>query len=299
VSSNYGNPDKENKQLRLHKSGKRLTSKLLKIIFSHFWDVINKFVSFGRSILTVIQNIFGIDIGGSGIKGAPVDIVTGKLLADRFKIKTPIPLGPSGTAEVVSELLEHFAWEGPVGCGFPTNIKDDVALGHSNLHPDWKGQNIKAIFEERTGYPFKVINDADAAGLAEMKFGAGKGVTGLVLMITFGTGIGSGMFYNGQLIQNTELGYLDYKGERYELFAADSARKREKLSYPEWGKRVNQYLKHVELVISPDLIIIGGGASKKMDLFKEELHLDTKVVPAQMLNEAGTVGAAMGYLENF
>lgn len=200
-------------------------------------------------------------------------------------------------ADLVAELLDHFSWKGPVGCGFPTRMKNHTVLDHSNLHSDWQGKNVKEIFERRTGLKFGVINDADAAGLAEIKFGAGQHVPGTVILITFGTGIGSGMFLDGKLIPNTELGYLSFQGQRYELFAADSARKRESLSYEEWGKRVNQYLKQVNFLFSPDLIIIGGGASKKMDHFSHLLNVQTKVVPAQMRNEAGTVGAAMGFME--
>lgn len=243
----------------------------------------------------VISILFGVDIGGSGVKGAPVDIKTGELLADRYKIRTPEVATPSEMVEKVKMLLNHFNWEGPVGIGFPSLIRENVVIRNSNLHPDWVGMNIKKFFKQGLNQKVQVMNDADAAGLAEAHWGAGKGAKGLVILCTFGTGIGSAILYNGKLIPNTELGHLDYNGAKYELFSADSIRKKEELSYEDWGLRVNQYLQHLEMLFSPQLFIIGGGASKKLELFAHQLDLQTPFVAAKMLNVAGTVGAAMGY----
>lgn len=197
-------------------------------------------------------------------------------------------------ADAVMELLGYFSWKGLVGCGFPTRLKDATVLDNSNLHKDWDGVDLKKHFESRTGLRFRIGNDADVAGLAEMKFGAGQGQMGTVIMCTFGTGIGSGMFLDGQLIPNTEFGKLMRTySQPWERYAADSVRKRKDLTYEEWGIRVNEYFKHVEYLFSPSLFIIGGGASKKLDLFEDRLDLDTPIVAADLLNVAGTVGAAM------
>ncbi len=197
--------------------------------------------------------------------------------------------------EKIRELLDYFSWDGPVGIGFPTLIRNNIAHGYSNLHADWAGMNLKEFFKKELNQKVQIINDADAAGLAEANWGAGKNTKGLVILCTFGTGIGSAMLFNGKLIPSSELGQLEYNGDRYELFAADSARKREELSYEVWGQRVNQYLQHLELLFSPQLFIIGGGASKKLDLFSDQFELKTPFMAAEMFNVAGTVGAAMGY----
>ncbi|TDB68091.1 polyphosphate--glucose phosphotransferase [Arundinibacter roseus] len=240
------------------------------------------------------MEIFGIDIGGSGIKGAPVNILTGQLTADRVRIPTPMPSKPTDVAKAVKELLDHFNWKGPVGCGFPTVITNGKARGHSNMDPEWVGVQIDDLFHKHTGNAFKVINDADAAGLAEMSFGAGKDKKGLVFVLTLGTGIGSGVFHNGTLLPNFELGRLLYtNGKPIEYFAADSARIRKELSYKKWGKRLDVFMHHVVRLFSPDLIILGGGASSKYHKFEDVLTIEVPILVAESRNNAGIIGAAM------
>lgn len=240
------------------------------------------------------MEILGIDVGGTGIKGALVNIETGKLTSEKFRIPTPKTATPKAVANTIEELVNHFNWKGLVGCGFPTPLQHGKCLTGGNLHKDWKGVQVDALFEAKTGNSFSIVNDADAAGLAELNFGAGKGVKGTVIMITLGTGIGSGLFLDGKLVPNTEFGHVLYKnGEIFEKYASDSARKRDDLSRKEWGKRLRKYFKHINLLVSPDLIIVGGGASKKFDKIEAKLDLDVKIVPAQAENEAGIIGAAM------
>ena len=240
------------------------------------------------------MQILGIDIGGSGIKGAIVDTSTGDLLTEKFRLKTPKPAKPEKVAKKVQQIVDHFNWKGKVGAGFPTPLAHGKCLSGGNMDPDWKGVHVTDLFHKTTGLDFTVINDADAAAEAEMHFGAGKGKDGLVAVITLGTGIGSGLFFNGQLIPNTELGHVSYKDDAFEKYAADSIRKKEDLSYAKWGRRLNKYFKHIELILSPDLFIIGGGASKKMDRFREQITIETPIIPAENQNEAGIIGAAMG-----
>ena len=240
------------------------------------------------------MEILGIDVGGTGIKGALVNIETGKLTSEKFRIPTPKTATPKAVANTIKELVNHFNWKGLVGCGFPTPLQHGKCLTGGNLHKDWKGVQVDTLFEAKTGNSFSIVNDADAAGLAELNFGAGKGVKGTVIMITLGTGIGSGLFLDGKLVPNTEFGHVLYKnGEIFEKYASDSARKRDDLSRKEWGKRLRKYFKHINLLVSPDLIIVGGGASKKFDKIEAKLDLDVKIVPAQAENEAGIIGAAM------
>lgn len=240
------------------------------------------------------MEILGIDVGGSGIKGAIVDVESGKLITERFRLPTPQPSRPGKVAETIKAIVDHFDYKGPVGCGFPTLVHHGMARLHSNLHPDWVGVQIETLFKKHTGLPFIVINDADAAGVAEMSHGAGKGKDGVVIMITIGTGLGSGFFVNGELVPNFELGRLLYKKNTlFETYAADSARTRDELSWGDWGKRFNKFIQHIDMLFSPDLIILGGGASKKMDRFKDKLKIDTPVVAATTQNEAGIIGAAM------
>ncbi len=240
------------------------------------------------------MEILGIDVGGSGIKGAVVNVETGTLITEKHRIPTPQGAKPTDVANVIAQLVEHFNWKGKVGCGFPAIISHGVALSSGNIDKSWRGINVEDIFHQHTGLQFHVGNDADAAGLAEVTFGAGKGVEGLVLMITIGTGLGSGLFYNGSLVPNLELGTIPYKKYKcIEHWAADSARKRDELSYPEWGKRFNKFLKIVNALTSPDVIILGGGASKKMDRYKDQITIKTPVIPAQFQNNAGIVGAAL------
>lgn len=239
------------------------------------------------------MEILGIDIGGSGIKGAPVDTEKGIFLAERHRIPTPQPSKPEPVAEVVGKIVEHFDWKGPVGCTFPAITKQGVMYSASNVHNDWIGTDGRRLFQRVTGCPVLVLNDGDAAGMAEMRFGAGKGHDGVVIILTFGTGIGSAMFVNGHLLPNTELGHLEIRGKDAEDRAADSIRKKKDWSYKKWSKRVNEYLQHIEFLFSPDLFIFGGGVSKKHDEFFHYLETNADIVPAQLLNDAGIIGAAM------
>jgi len=239
------------------------------------------------------MGILGIDIGGSGIKGAVVDTDTGSFLADRHRIVTPEGAKPADVAKVVKKLVKHFSWKGPIGCCFPASIQHGVARTAANVDASWIGTNAERLFSEATGCPVRVLNDADAAGLAEMRFGAGKGVGGLVLIVTIGTGLGTALFTDGVLVPNTELGHIEMNGEDAELQAADSARKREDLSWKDWAKRFDQYLNTMRALLWPDLIILGGGTSKKLDKFSRYLTVDTPVVPAATLNDAGIIGAAL------
>jgi polyphosphate glucokinase len=236
---------------------------------------------------------FGIDIGGSGMKAAPVDLGRGELAADRFKILTPQPAAPEPMADVVRQLVEHFAWEGNVGVTFPGIIRRGVTYSAANLEKEWVGLDVDALFTEASGRPVHVINDADAAGLAEMRYGAGRGRAGVVLMLTFGTGIGSGLFVDGVLVPNTELGHLEVDGKDAESKAAAVARDREHLSWEKWAERVERYLRQVVFLFSPELIIVGGGASRKADKWVPLIDVGVEVVPATLTNEAGIVGAAL------
>jgi polyphosphate glucokinase len=238
------------------------------------------------------QIAFGIDIGGSGMKAAPVDLAKGTLAADRFKILTPQPATPEAMADVVRQLVEHFDWEGKVGVAFPAVVRNGVARTAANIDESWIGTDVDHVFSAASGRPVHVINDADAAGLAEMRFGAGRGRDGVVIMITFGTGIGSGFFLDGSLVPNTELGHLLLDGDEAEHRAAAVVRDRERLSWKEWGKRVDRYLEHVEFLFSPDLFIVGGGVSRKAEKWLEFVDIDTEIVVAALENEAGIVGAA-------
>ncbi len=241
--------------------------------------------------------VLGIDIGGSGIKGALVNSLTGEMLTERYRIPTPPSRKPKEMAKVVAQLVKHFNHKGPVGVGFPTVIKHGICKSPGNLHKKWLHVNVQELFADATGLPVTVINDADAAGFATMNYGTGKGKMGLVLMITIGTGLGSGAFLDGELIPNFELGQIPYKKyKKIELWAAASAKEREGLSYAQWGKRFNTFLELVDLIISPDLIILGGGTSKKFDEFKQYITIDTPVIPAELQNEAGIIGAAAAAL---
>ena len=240
------------------------------------------------------MTLLGIDVGGSGIKGALVDSETGEMISERFRIPTPNPRTPEAMTDVIAEIVTHFDYKGKVGCGFPTIIKNGICKASGNLDPSWLGVHVEEILEKKTGLDFTVINDADAAGYATMNYGIGKGEKGLVVMITIGTGLGSGAFLDGRLIPNFELGQIPYKKySKIELWAAGSAKDREQLSYKKWGKRFNTFLEYVELIISPDLIILGGGASKDFDQFKSQIKIDTKVIAAELQNHAGIIGAAV------
>ncbi len=237
--------------------------------------------------------MLGIDIGGSGIKGALVDVELGELVERRYRIPTPQPSKPKRVAGVVKQIVDHFEWDGPVGATFPAIIRDGKMHSAANVHKSWLGSDGRTIFEEATGLRFEVLNDADSAGIAEMTYGAGQGRDGTVLMLTLGTGIGSALFHDGVLVPNTELGHLIFKGSDAEHYAAESVREDQGLSWKKWGKRVGRYVDHVEFLFSPELIIIGGGVSKKHEKYFRYFDTDAQVVPAEMLNEAGIIGAAL------
>lgn len=242
------------------------------------------------------MKILGIDVGASGIKGAIVDTVAGLLLTDRHRIETPDPATPKSMAKVVAEIAQHFEWKGRIGCGMPGPIKDGKVLTANNIHKSWIGTEAEPLYGKASGCKVTVINDADAAGLAEMKFGAGKGKKGVVVLITLGTGIGSALFVDGRLVQNVELGQIEIRGKNAELRASGRIRKGKGLTWSAWGKAVNEYLHAVESIVWPDLIIIGGGMSKKSEKFLSHIDTRTKVVPAKLRNEAGIIGAALSAL---
>ena len=239
------------------------------------------------------MRILGIDIGGSGIKGAPVDVERGCLAGERFRLATPQPATPAAMGDVVRQVVRHFEWDGPVGCTFPALIRNGVACTAANIDSAWIGTNVESFLGRRTGCPVTVLNDADAAGLAEVRFGAARDVRGVVLVLTIGTGIGSALFLDGRLIPNTELGHLELAGTKAEWRASDRARKEGNLGWKKWARRLNDYLRHVELLLSPDLIVLGGGVCSKQDRFLPRLETRARIVPAQLGNQAGIVGAAV------
>ena len=239
--------------------------------------------------------VLGIDIGGSGVKGAPVDLATGELLADRLKIKTPRPATPEAVATVVEEIADSFTEHlgtSPIGIAIPAVCQHGVARSAANIDPAWVDTDVDALFTERLGRPVHVVNDADAAGVAEARYGVAKDVPGLVILTTLGTGIGSAFLLDGKLMPNSELGHLEIDGHDAEQRAAQSAKERENLSYPEWAARLQRYYSHVEGLFWPDLFVVGGGISKSSDKFLPLLDLRTPIVPARLRNNAGIVGAA-------
>ena len=239
------------------------------------------------------MEILGIDIGGSGIKGAPVDINTGKLISERIRFPTPDPSSPENVATSLIDIVNHHNWTGPVGCGFPAVVHEGKIYTASNIDKKWIGTNASQLFTKTTGCEFVVINDADAAGVAEMEFGAGKDNQGVVFIITVGTGIGTALFSKGRLVPNTELGHLIMHGIVAERYCSDAVRKNKDLSWKKWSKRFNEYLVEIERLFWPDLIIIGGGASKRHSKFFQHLETKTEIVSAHLRNEAGIIGAAM------
>lgn len=247
-----------------------------------------------------MSTAFGIDIGGSGMKAAPVDVDSGDLLDKRHRIPTPKPGTPDEVAEVVAELVASFGWTGPVGCAFPAPIVGGTVKWVAHLDDSWAGVDIANTMSQRIGAPVTIINDADAAGIAEMTHGAGVSRSGTVCFTAFGTGIGSSVFVDGMLVPNTEFGhlYLDGRDEDLEAYTAAKAREREDLDWPTWVGRVQRYLEHLERIISPSLFILGGGISKQFDTWGPLLSIDTEVAVAQMRNNAGIVGAAMASVAN-
>ena len=237
--------------------------------------------------------ILGIDVGGSGIKGAPVDLETGELVGERYRIETPEGAKPDDVAKTVAELVKHFNWSGPVGAGFPAVVRSGIVYTAANIHPSWIETDVEKLFAEASGCPMFVLNDADAAGVAEMKFGIGRERSkGVVIMITIGTGLGTALFVNGILVPNTELGHIEIRGKDAETRASDAARQRKEMSWEEWGGKFNEYLDRLERLFWPDLFILGGGSSKLFHKFSKYLQLHAEVVPAQLLNQAGIIGAA-------
>lgn len=239
------------------------------------------------------MKVLGIDIGGSSFKAAPVDIKTGRLLAERFRVPVSSPCPRAEGLAAARQIVAHFKWKGRIGVGFPGIILGERIDVVGNLGEEWEEQNGVRIFSKATGCKVALANDADAAGLAEMRFGAGKGRDGTVLMLTFGTGIGSALFYRGQLFPNAELGHIPWEGEPIERFASAAVKTKLDLDWKEWTDRVNVYLRVVERLFSPELIIIGGGVSQDHRQWFKLLHTRAKVVPAKLHNDAGIVGAAL------
>lgn len=240
------------------------------------------------------MQILGIDVGGTGIKGAIVETSTGELASERLRIETPRPATPESIGITVKELIEQHRWSGPVGIGFPAAIQHGVARTAANIDPSFIGLPVADYFSLQTGCPVQVANDADVAGLAEMRFGAGRDVAGVVLIVTIGTGLGTALFSDGHLLPNTELGHviLD-NGLEAERYAADAVRAAKKLKWKDWGDHLNHYLITMENLFWPDLIVLGGSASKKLHKYAPRITTHTPVVPARFLNQAGMVGAAL------
>ncbi len=239
------------------------------------------------------MEILGIDIGGSGIKGAIVDTKEGVLLTERHRIKTPQPATPQAVANTVAELVNHFNYSGPIGCGFPALIHHGFVQTAANIDKSWISVQAEQIFSKTCGTNVCVLNDADAAGIAELYFGAGKGRKGVALLLTIGTGIGSALLNNGALIPSTEFGHIEFKGDIAEKYCSDSARERLGLTWEKWGQRFNKYLHYMEKLFSPDIFILGGGASKKFNKFSDQINVKAEVVPAELRNLAGIIGAAI------
>ena len=239
------------------------------------------------------MEVLGIDVGGTGIKGAIANTESGALVTPRLRLLTPQPASPEAVVGTVKEIVDHFKWQGPLGCGFPAAVRDGVALTASNISEEWIGYNVRDGIKLATGCLVRVLNDADAAGLAEMRFGSGKGENGVVLIVTLGTGIGTALFVAGQLVPDLEMGHIELDGQEAELFAADAVRRRDGLSWKKWGKRVGKYLQTMEHLMWPDLIIVGGGASRQHERFFPYINTQARLVAAEGRNEAGIVGAAL------
>lgn len=244
--------------------------------------------------------VLGIDIGGSGIKGAPVDVKTGKVIEARYRIPTPSPGTPDQVIEVICRIVEHFNWQGKIGVGFPGVVRRGVVETAANVSKEWIGQDLANLISDATGCKAVVLNDADAAGLAEMRFGEGKKYDdGYALFLTIGTGIGSAFFNHGQLWPNSELGHLQVRGKDAEHRAGDGVRQELDLSWKVWGKRLKEALQIYDFLFNPDVIILGGGVSKKFDLYGKYLKdINAQVIPAKLQNQAGIIGAALAAEES-
>jgi polyphosphate glucokinase len=245
------------------------------------------------------MDFLGIDIGGTGIKGAVVDTKNGKLVTERYRLLTPKPAKPGPVVETVAQVVEHFQWKGPIGCGFPAAIVQNKVRTASNISKKWLGLDVVKMLDEATGCRSIVLNDADVAGIAEMRFGAGIKRGGLVIIVTLGTGIGSALFMDGRLVPNTELGHIEIDNIEAERWASEIVREKEDLSWKKWAKRIDTYLKRMQVYFWPELFIVGGGVSKKHEKFLPLLSIDCEVVPAKLRNEAGIIGAAMAAAEFF
>jgi polyphosphate glucokinase len=246
------------------------------------------------------RSVIGIDIGGTGIKGGIADLKKGKLLGERFRIDTPRPSTPEAVADVVAKIVEELssrpeapAAGSPVGVTFPAIIRHGVAKSAANVDPSWVDTDVDALLTRKLGREVQVINDADAAGLAEARYGAGEGVAGTVLVITLGTGIGSAFIHDGKLIPNAELGHLEIDGFDAESKASATARERDGLDWDAYAVRLQRYFSHVEFLFSPELFIVGGGISKRSQDFLPKLDLNTRIIPAELKNNAGIVGGAL------
>lgn len=244
---------------------------------------------------TMSENLaFGIDIGGSGIKGAVVDLDTGEFATERVRIPTPQPSTPEAVADTCKELIDQFDLpkDMPIGITFPAPVSHNVVLFIANLDKSWTGVNVADLMESKLGRKVYAVNDADAAGFAEVMYGAAKGVDGLVIVTTLGTGIGSAIIYNGVLQPNTELGHLEMDGKDAEKHASSGVKEKKGWTFKKWAKKLQKFYAYVEMLFTPDLFVVGGGVSKKHDKFLPLLDLKTPIVPAQLLNTAGIVGAA-------
>ncbi len=237
----------------------------------------------------------GIDIGGSGIKGALVDTNSGKMITERLRIPTPQPATPEAVIGTIKELVTHFEYSGSIGIGLPSIVIDGVVMSAANIDKGWIGFAGQTAVSKATGCPVTLMNDADVAGMAEMRFGAGRNRDGVVMIFTLGTGIGSAMFVNGNIVPNTELGHLFLRNQPFDAedFAASRIRKEQGLKWEEWGQRLNSYFQHIEMLFSPQVIIIGGGVSKQHEKFLKYIDVNAEIIPAQLRNEAGIIGAAL------
>jgi polyphosphate glucokinase len=241
--------------------------------------------------------IFGVDVGGSGVKGAPVEPTSGRLLADRERFETPQPATPDAVATVIGDLMLEFSWKGPVGVTVPAVVQHGVVRTAANIDPSWIGCDFAQLLADEHGIEATVLNDADAAGVAEMRHGAGRDRDGTVFLATLGTGIGTALFVDGALVPNTELGHIELHGGDAEKYAAARVRKAEDLSWGDWAARLDEYLHAIAKLLWPELIVLGGGVSRRAEKWLDRLTIDTEVVPAELQNNAGIVGAAMAASE--
>ena len=247
-----------------------------------------------KPISTNSEPVLGVDIGGSGIKGALVDPQSGELIGERIRLVTPEGAKPDDVAEVVAELVRKLNYSGPIGCGFPAVVLNGIVMTAANVHETWIGKDINRLLSVATGQAVFTLNDADAAGMAEMRFGVGRQHShGVVILITIGTGIGSAIFVDGKLVPNTEFGHMEIRGKDAERRASDAARKRKDLSWKEWAERFSEFLNRLEILFWPDLFVLGGGISKETEKYLHFLKVRTKIVPAELENQAGIVGAAL------